>query len=314
MKIKFIINSGISEDAKNQVIHAVNDNFIEHDYSIEFTGYHRHAEVIAKSSAMQFYDVVVAVGGDGTVNEIINGIAGTESALAVLPVGTANDFAEFYSLPHNIHEACRVIKDGKVHCPDLISVNGKFYATAGGIGFPSKVVRFANKLKSSGAVGQFIRELFGSRLYTVSVLFSLMRKNAFSNSINLIKNGLPLRISAFSLIIDNQPFLGGNLLMSPGAVNDDGTFNICLIDEMNSRTEVIRLLLKIIKGQHVALSNVMTWSANELEVESDNEQDFFGDGDLLCHSKKFRMKVVQRALKVMVPNNYHNRNIYDVSS
>jgi YegS/Rv2252/BmrU family lipid kinase len=306
MKIKFIINSGISEEATKEVIKAVNDNFGEHFYSLEFTGYHRHAEDIARSSASHKFDIVVAAGGDGTVNEVINGIAGSDTSLAVLPVGTANDFAGFYSLPHNLHEACRVIKDGKGHYPDLILVNGTYYATAGGIGFPTKVVRLANKLKSLGMIGNFIRELLGSKLYILSVLISLMRKNAFRSRINLSKNGLPLNMNAFSLMIDNQPLLGGNLQMSPGAVNDDGAFNICLIEGMNSRTEVVRLLLRIIKGQHLALSNVLSWSAKELEVESEKEEDFFGDGDLLCHSNKFKMEVVQGALRVIVPKHFQN--------
>ncbi len=314
MKIRIIVNSSMGEDKINEVVHAVNDNFFEHDACFEFTAYRGHAEEIARRAAAQKCDVVVAAGGDGTVNEVINGIARSDAKMGILPVGTANDLAEFYSLPRDLHAACGVIKHGFVQRPDLILVNNTYYATAGGLGFPAKVVKIANRIKSLNFAGNILKELFGRNLYTLSVILSLLSKNAFRNKVCLHKDGNTISINAFSLMVDNQPFLAGNMMMSPEAINNDGTLNICLIGSLKSRIDVIKLLLKIMKGKHIELSNVQTWSAKALEIEADNEEDFFGDGDLLCHSNKFRIRVVKDALKVLSPfnssktQNYHETN------
>jgi diacylglycerol kinase (ATP) len=301
MKIRIIVNSSIGEEKINEVVHAVNDSFVEHDACFEFTGYKGHAEEIGRRAAIQKCDVVVAAGGDGTVNEVINGIAGSDSKMGILPVGTANDLAEFYSVPRDLHAACEVIKHGFVQFPDLILVNNSYYATAGGLGFPAKVVKIVNKIKTLNFAGNILKELFGRNLYILSIVISLLSKNAFRNKLNLYKDGCPISMNAFSLMVDNRPFLAGKMMMSPEAINNDGALNICLIGSLKSRIDVIKLLLKILKGRHVELSNVQTWSAEALVIESDNEEDFVGDGDLICHSNKFRIQIVKGALKILSP-------------
>ncbi len=101
---------------------------------------------MAQGAAEQGYDVVCAMGGDGTVNEVINGIAGTGAALAVIPVGTGNDFSGSLGVPRgDVVAACRILARGRKRPMDLCRVNDRYFACSFGAGFDARVCRAATE-------------------------------------------------------------------------------------------------------------------------------------------------------------------------
>lgn len=165
------------------------------------------------------YDAVIAVGGDGTVNEVINGIAGTDVALGVIPLGTANVFAAQNNLPANIAECCKVVMEGKIIRTDLGNINGKrYFACMSGIGFDAHVIKVADcKMK----------KIFGPFAYIFAMIFSYFSYN-FKN-IEIEIDGQPLKKNGKIVFICNGPYYGGTLLMAPKADPADGFLDLCIL-------------------------------------------------------------------------------------
>ena len=265
-----------------------------------YTEYPGHATSIAREAVKKNINTIVAVGGDGTVNEVLNGMVGTDVVLGIIPTGTANDLASYFCLPRNIEAACDVILRRHVHQTDLIRVNKRYYITAGGVGFPSLVAGIANEMKSRSRTGRFLSKLLSTKLYILAVLIAILRSN-YHHLIKISQNGHMINYDVLSLMINNQPFLGKNFLMAPGAINDDGMFDVCLIVNANSRLYTLWLLLKVLTGRHIHSPLVRIWRTDALSIETLNPVPFLNDGELLQKSKKFNIGMVPKSLNIIVP-------------
>lgn len=265
------------------------------------TSYPGHGAKIAKKAVEEKIDMIIAVGGDGTVNEIINVIAGTDIALGIIPLGTANDLASLYNFPTDIESACDVILKRHVTQIDLISVNSKYYVTAGGIGLPCEVANIANTIKCYGRIGQLLARILGSKLYILAVIAALATKIKRDNLLDIRYDNHSLSVNALSMMVDNQSFLGRNIIMSPGAINDDGAFDICLIENPLSRLKVLQVLVRTLRGTHVSLPFVRTIRATDITVKTKQPLSFFGDGEIIQKNTSFNIRLIPKALKLMVP-------------
>ncbi len=302
MKIKVIVNPQPMNGHHRYLRALLQQQFGHHVVGIEQTTCPQHATDIARRAASEDVDTVVAVGGDGTVNEVINGIVGTELALGIIPTGTANDLASLYSIPTDVGNACKLILERHVQEADVINVNGWYYVTAGGLGLPCEVARIANTIKRGGALGKLVRNLLGSHIYTVAVMFTLIKGNNRQNLLNIRRcNAYPETVDAFALFVANQPFLGKNFPISPGAVNNDGLFDVCLIENGKSLWHAFSVVMKVLTGKHLTLTFVKTWHAEELIVNAKRPVAFFGDGEIFQEGLEFRIRIVPRAIKVIVP-------------
>lgn len=301
MRIKVIINPK-SKSGNHKDLEAVfKEKFARHPLDIEQTAYPQHAKHIAAQAAKDNIDTVVAVGGDGTVNEVLNGIAGTNVALGIIPTGTANDLATFYKIPADIDQACEVISKRSLQSADLISVNDRYYVTAGGLGFPCQVVRIANKIKHRTLVGKLVARILGSKLYILAVFCAILKKTRTADLLSVQWNGSSTRADPLWMMISNQPFLGKNFLISPEAVNSDGMFDVCLVENRKNRFQVLSIVKKVMAGRHVYSPCVKTWRANELILKSEKPVPFFGDGELFGQKQMFSIKIMPGALKLIVP-------------
>lgn len=300
MKIKVILNPK-SKNGNNRYLESVLRGKFPHSLlSIERTAYPQHATEIAQRAVKENVDTIVAVGGDGTINEVLNGIVGTDVALAIIPTGTANDLASYYHIPTDIARACDVIIDHHVRRADLIRVNGWHYVTAGGIGLTSEVAGIANAIKSKGTAGKLFGQILGSSLYLLAVLCTLLRRRG-RNPLSVRWNDGSMKANVLSLTVDNQPFLGKNFLVSPGAVNDDGMADICLIENSASLVRTLSILLKVLVGRHIYSSSVRSWRAKELMVDAEKPLAFLGDGEIIQRGTRFNIQIIPKALKVVIP-------------
>lgn len=301
MRIKVIINPK-SKSGNHKDLKAVfKEKFARHLLDIEQTAYPQHATHIAGQAAKENVDIVVAVGGDGTVNEVLNGIAGTNVALGIIPTGTANDLATLYKIPADIDRACEVILKRRLKPADLISVNDRYYVTSGGLGFPCQVVRIANKIKHRTLVGKLVARILGSKLYILAVFCAILKKTRTADLLSVQWNGSSIKVDPLWVMISNQAFLGKNFLISPGAVNNDGMFDLCLVENRKNRFQALSIVKKVIAGRHVYSPCVKTWRANELILKSEKPVPFFGDGELFGQKQKFSIKIMPGALKLIVP-------------
>jgi len=301
MKIRVVLNPKSKSGGQEYIGRTLKEKFSQCLISIEETAYPGHAIRMAQKAAQENADTLVVVGGDGTVNEVLNGIAGTNIKLGIIPTGTANDLATLYHIPTDVAGACDVILENNLSCLDLICVNGRYYVTSGGIGLPGEVVRIANKIKLKSLVGRFVGQFLGSRIYLLAVLCALLKKSKQGHLMDIQWEDCSLNMDPLAFMVDNQPFLGRDFLISPGAINNDGLLDICLIKNSKSRIQTFTLLFKVRKGSHIHLPSVRRWQTCELIVQTEESLPFFGDGEVFGQSSQFSIKIVPKALRVIVP-------------
>ncbi|HAL56714.1 MAG TPA: hypothetical protein DCP63_09615 [Bacteroidetes bacterium] len=264
------------------------------------TEYPIHATQIAKQAVMQSLDAIVVIGGDGTVNEVVNGIVGSSVPLAIIPTGTANDLASFHHLPSDPESACRFLLRPHIEGVDVIRVNGWHYVTGGGFGFPSEVARIANALKSRTGSGRIIARVLGSRLYSLALLIALLKRADESNPAVIQADDGLICGDFLWLMANNQPFIGKRFMVSPGAFNNDGMFDLCLVDNQRSRRAVLSIVRRVEAGSHTSLPAVRIGRFHELTIRLKKPVSFFGDGETLQENTEFRVRVLPRSLRLIV--------------
>ncbi|MBI2928086.1 MAG: diacylglycerol kinase family lipid kinase [Verrucomicrobia bacterium] len=264
------------------------------------TSHAGHAVEIAQQAAKTF-DILAAVGGDGTVNEVANGLllAGAAATrLAVVPVGTGNDVAQLVGIG-SVTAAVEAIVAGQIRAIDVIEV----VAGAGG----AKETRYALLLAAIGFATEILKKttprvkrLFGPR-YCYSVGFF---RALFSYRAPFVLAECEGRRFAGRMLLacaGNSPFAGGGVMhFSPGAQLDDGLLNVSLIDTAG-RLETLRLFPRLLKGTHVHHRKVRYFTAPSLSVESDPPVPIQIDGDHFGATPA-TFTVRPRALRIVVPS------------
>jgi diacylglycerol kinase (ATP) len=301
MKTWVVLNPKAKAGRAEKAQSALKRKFSESDVRFARTSYPGHATAIARRAVAERAETVVAVGGDGTIREVINGILGSDVSIGIIPAGTANDLAAYYHLPHNIDKAGDIILHHKIRPADVIRVNGEYYITAGGVGLPSEVAYLANRIKSRGRIGRFLGRFLSSQLYIFIALWTVLVKSRPRNPVVVRSDGRVVASDILSLTINNQPFLGRNFLVSPGAANDDGQLDICLIKSPRGRLRTLAVVLKALSGKHVHLPCVRIWRTDRLTVEAESPLRFLSDGEVSQKARRFNIRIFPGALNVIVP-------------
>lgn len=235
------------------------------------------------------YKTVIACGGDGTVNELINGIAGTKTALGVVPLGTANDFAVNMGISKDINVACTIIKERRIRKIDLVSVeDDKFFAGTGCIGFDAEVAAFAGGRRKEKS-NPFLLHVLGALLKFVSYK---------ARMVELRFNGKRYFGKILLVAFGNVRSYARGMLITPGAVPDDALLDICVVRPV-ARWRLLSLFPSVYKGAHVNNKAVTVSRAEAVYVQSVGSMALYADGDFMT-TTPFRLKVVPRHLNVIV--------------
>lgn len=253
-KALFIINpvsGGKKKDGVPELIHKYLDHSI-FDYDTVFSTGVKHARDVARERAAD-YDIIVAVGGDGTVNEVASAIAGTDTVLGVIPYGSGNGLSRFLSVPMNAEGAIKGINKGRVLKIDAGKMNGKWFFNMAGMGFDAHISHvFAQGSKKRGFVS-----------YLKSSLQEVT--NYKSQTYELTIDGVYYRREAFMLSLANSSQYGNNAHVSPTASVQDGLLDVCIIKpfplyrflemglRMFTKTSEGSRFVEIVKGKHIVI-------------------------------------------------------------
>lgn len=233
--------------------------------------------------------IVVAVGGDGTANEVVQGIAGTGATLALVPVGSGNDLALALGIPTEIRAALDIIACGNSRRIDLGRCEDGWFANSLGLGFEAQVTIESRR----------VRRLRGFSIY----LFSLAKALRRLRCPDLVLNADGRRIAGRHLLvcIGNGPRVGGGFLLTPQADPADGFFDVCAVSALGRR-EVLRTLPRALNGTHVDHPSVTMLRARSLEIESADGFPFHTDGEVVdsCR-RKLTIELHAAALEVRSP-------------
>jgi len=249
-----------------------------------------HATELARAAVAHGATTVIAAGGDGTVREVVNGIAGSNVVLGIIPVGSGNDFCKTIGLSRDVEAACSLIRKGVVREFDLGRVGNTYFANAVGIGFDALVVIEANR----------IRWLRGLPLYVGSVFKAMLSYNC--PRVTLEIDGTRIEQSILLVACANGQYYGGGFHVAPEAKPDDGLFDVCVIDKV-SRLKILQKLTYVIKGTHASQPEVKFYRARKVVLTSSDVLYVQADGDLLPEADPHRVEVelLPGALKVIVP-------------
>ena len=234
--------------------------------TLRYTAGPGEARAIAEWALAEGYDRIVAAGGDGTINEIVNGIAGAPVALGVLPVGSMNVFAAQLGLPKGIQESWEVIQAGATREIDLALANGHAFVQLAGVGFDAQIVQ--------ATTGEMKRD-FGPLSYLISATHVAGQKPP---RLRIEANGGTTDGSF--VLIGNGRYYGGPFLVFPEARIDDGLLDVLIFKNLGY-LDIVRYLHGVILGTHVNLNDVDYFRAASLTVSSDEPVPVEVDGEVI---------------------------------
>ncbi|MFH1704171.1 MAG: diacylglycerol kinase family protein [Nitrospirota bacterium] len=238
---------------------------------IFFTEQKGHAESLAREAVKKSPSLIIAAGGDGTFNEIVNGIAGSEIPMAILPLGTTNVLAKELGLPETVDGAMEVavrgtpktVSIGKISITQHSLLVTRYFLLMAGIGFDGEAVfRINETLKKISGKGAYI--------------FSGFKTLSVFNPDKLILDMDGKTYTGYSVIISKVAKYGGNFKITPDARLTDPFFYVCLF-KGKRRLDILRYVTGIVAGKHLGFRDVEYVRAKNIDVEGDAHIQIDGD-------------------------------------
>jgi diacylglycerol kinase (ATP) len=251
------------------------------------------AEKFAREAAEEGHELIVSAGGDGTLNEVVNGIAagGCNSALAIVPLGTGNDFARHLGLPTDIDKVIELIKSGQTREIDLVRVT-------------SDLVRYFVNVSSGGFSGLVDEKLtpemkrtWGPLAYLRSAAAALPELRGYTTRVAL-DEAEALDLDLYNVIIANGRYIAGGIPVAPEAEINDGLLDIVLIPE-RGKAELALLAAQILMGTHLTSDAIIFHRAKRVAIKSRPGMWFNVDGELIGNEPAI-FELLPRALRCVV--------------
>lgn len=265
----------------------------------ELTGGPGHAVELARLAALDSYDMVVSVGGDGTINEIVNGIYTSgniqNTTLGIISTGTGGDYIRTLGVPRCSDKACQILLQPKKRTVDLGIVeytnNGQMiervFANFAGMGFDAEIVkRTTQQFKMLGSLSS----------YLIGALITVLTYR--NRNIILSVDGEDIEKKVCTVIMNNGCYGGGGMFTAPNADIDDGLFDVLIIGDL-SKPDLLYSLPRIYKGTHLSHPKVTLKKAREIEIRSTQPMPLQADGELLGEVPA-RFRVLPSVLNVVV--------------
>jgi YegS/Rv2252/BmrU family lipid kinase len=292
-----IAGRGLGSRIEADVRRALENARLDHELLV--SQYPGHVKQLAQSAVEKGFDVVVAVGGDGTCQEAINGMMAAShgeptGTLGMIPVGTGSDLARGLGISKHLEEACRQLAAGKTRTIDLGLVSGpdgksRYFGNVVGVGFDAVVL-----VESLG-----LRWLRGIVLYLIAVLravFITLRPARVA--IQLDGEKIEKTILLFAAC--NGPREGGGFQVAPEAIQDDGMLDFCIGDSV-PRLEILRLIPHFMRGTHVTQKAIRMSRGARASLTAQDDLVVHADGELLyTNARSLDIRIVPACLKVIV--------------
>jgi len=264
------------------------------------TVYPTHATELAKQAALDGYDLVIAMGGDGTVHEVVNGLmlapVDKRPALGVVPLGSGNDFAHALGLPQEPDRALTLALEGKSSPVDIVSMideNGRleYFDNTVGIGFDAVVTIRSHKLP-------IVR---GFLMYLTAVIQTILL-NHNPAMMEIETDEKQWRQEALMLVLCNGPREGGGFIIAPHAKMDDGMLEFALVEKVG-RLMMFRLLPEFMRGTHLGFRQVKMGTCKQMSVRADRPLYIHADGEVFTsfgsNLRGIRFDLIPNALQVV---------------
>src|SRR3984893_5202420 len=245
------------------------------------------AEAMARRGVQEGFEKIVAAGGDGTINEVVNGLAGTGTTLGLLPIGTMNVFATELGLPvHDLEVCWKIVKGDSTRAVDLPKANQKFFVQLAGVGLDAQVVKeTSSQLKRN----------FGPLSYVISAVQIAARKPP---KLFIQSEDASIDEGSF-VLVGNGRLYGGPFPFFKHAVIDDGLLDVVVFKRLGY-LEIIKYLQDVVFSSDIRVPEIEYFQPRRLRVESDQTVPVELDGELVGNCP-VEFSLQERSLRVLVP-------------
>ncbi len=285
-KILFIVNP-ISGTGKQSQLSSLLSEYLDieqFDCDISFTEYGGHAIEIAKNAAANF-DIIVAVGGDGTVNEVANGLAASDCTMGIIPVGSGNGLARHLKLSMRIVESIKIINRREIKKIDAATINGNYFVNVAGIGFDAHIAHMYAKTNTRGPIPY--AKLMTNEFYKYKPA-----------NYKVFVNNEEIDYSAFLISFANSSQFGNNAYISPNAIIDDGLIDVCMMKEF-PMVEVGQLAYQLFNKRMDKSKYMKIVKTNFVRIVAPQEIKGHIDGEPVNFPKEIEVKIYPKALSII---------------
>lgn len=261
------------------------------DFSLCSAEYPGHARELAAAAAAKRADIIIVLGGDGTINEVVNGLlaSGQERTpcIGIVPAGSSNDLSKSLGIPQRVQEACRIIINGRTRDVDVGQAGSQYFCSASCLGYFAEVAARSLRMK----------RLRGSLRYIVPA-FGVIREMSAGWEMTVRADDNEFHGVYAVLLVGNAPRFGG-LTMLPGARPDDGALD-CLLVEMASKWEALQLIPLVYCRALERHKRVIRFQAASLSITLNHASQLCNDGEM-CASpvQSIDYHVLPRRLRVI---------------
>ncbi|MDL2314706.1 diacylglycerol kinase family lipid kinase [Bacteroidales bacterium OttesenSCG-928-C19] len=286
-KILFIINpfSGVGRQKIAENAIAAHLNHDKFDTEIRYTEYAHHATEIARNAVGEGFDVVVAVGGDGSINDVVAGLVHSDVTLGIIPCGSGNGLARHLQIPLDVPKAIEVINNFNCQKVDTINLNDRVYASIAGIGFDALVARLFKN-----------RKIRGLKAYTSIVINQYPTYK--TRNYKLTIDGEEIEREALFVSFANSNQFGYNTKVAPTAELNDGLIDVCVVNKIPffhiPLTAPLLYTQNFEKSQHVEI-----FKAKEIKVHNNDYRWVNLDGEAVRLGKELEFRINPLSLNII---------------
>ncbi|MFA6400974.1 MAG: diacylglycerol kinase family protein [Salinivirgaceae bacterium] len=290
-KILFIVNPISGTGKQNEIYKALEDSLdaSKFTHDIVFTEYRGHATQLS-NQAQNIYSMVVAVGGDGTVNEVAKGLIGSNCCtLGIIPVGSGNGLARHLKLPMKVKDAIEIINQNKTQFIDTATINGEHFVNVAGIGFDAHIAHLFAVAKKRGPIP-----------YAKIATYEFQRYKPVNYEVFI--EGQPYHLTAFLISFANSAQFGNNAYISPHAIINDGLLDVCLMSEF-PKVEAGQLAIKLFNKRLDKSRYMKIIRATHINIKTCENIKAHLDGEPVNFLKELEIKINPSSLNVIYNSN-----------
>lgn len=288
-KILFIVNPSSGNASKDDCAMLL-DQHLDHqlyDFQISYTQYAGHATELSHDAVKQSFDIVVAVGGDGTINEVASALVHTDTTLGIIPSGSGNGFASHIGISKNRIKAIQSLNNGKKLTIDSCTVNGQFYINVAGVGFDGYI---SNLIKGVSKRGK--------QLYFFKMLKAIISYSSKSYNIS-IDGKSNISGKYYCVAIANASMYGYQFHIAPQAKLTDGLLDIVLIKHAPIYKHLWSLMY-FFQANTDKIKHLKNIKAKSVLITSTETIDYHRDGEGEQTNQSLDFRIIPNSLKVII--------------
>lgn len=290
-KILFIMNpiSGGRQQQKGSFVKLIEEH-LDHtkfDHELVQSASAEHATELAQQAVRDQTDILVAIGGDGSVNQVARALIGTETILGIIPAGSGNGLSHYLEIPTNVVEAIKIINRRKITRIDSVNINNEIFFSIAGVGFDALIAK---------KYSQYGRRGFLPYFRLVTELYPLYKPKKYILTID----GQVISTRALMITFANSNQFGYNTVIAPGASVDDGLLDVCIVKK--APLVVIPVISHLIFTKKIDQSEYVTIiKGRHVEVKRSKNRRINLDGESIKLTKNLVLDVNPKSVRIIVP-------------